>query len=655
MGAKAASLLLFFTGVQKGMERHTIAALETAYNKAASGRASVRTGLRLGYALRHYDLHRAEELALAVLQEAESQGLTNQQGWAHRLLGLVATQQGDIHAANFHAKQAMEAFTQTNDSVGIGAVELLQALQQRRQGDQQNVLRLLKKNLKIFTAHHAVELSIESLVIIGGCHAFAGNFDKAEESFREALRLRGNGYTPLAEQLMLALLAESRGQTDEALEQLQQLYLQTIAKGMMVVAGRILHTIASIHSIRGNYPTALEQFHNCLAISQSNKLLPIIADAHQKISIIYKNLRDFASAMHHTERALECAKKLNNRYLESSILNGMGNIHYPLHELGTALDYYQQSLAIAEEIKAFDLISISLENIANILRDSGDIDGAIEYYERGLLSNRNLGDRLGEAHCKFNLGRLYNDIGKPAVAMPYLHEVLSVAEEASNTPLLADVHGELARSWETSGLPDCYREAYRHLRTFMEQREKITGQDRQIEIAKLQQRLAAQESLRQQEQLEHNQQKIEQELRHAEEKLMIAGVQLANKNQILSTLQEQLNQLLSNQEIPSNVAGNIKQLMVRFSLPQGQQDWIEFQEKLEVVHQGFLSRLSQQFPMLNPAELRVCALLRTQLSTKEIANLLNVSERAVEKLRYQSRKKIGLHASQNLSAFLASF
>lgn len=629
--------------------------LETAYNKAASGKASIRTGLRFSYALRQYDLNRAEEIGLAVLKETESQGLLRQQGWAHRLLGLIATHQGNVEAANLHAEQAMQAFIQTNDSTGISAVELLQALQERRRGKQNNALRLLKKNLKIFAAHNMLELSIEALSAIGSCYARSGDFNKAEENFRGAMKLRNNEDNSLSEQLLLSLLLKSRGETILALDQLQQLYSQAIAEGMMVIACRILHTIGSIYGETGDYPTALEQLHHCLSISQSQKLLPITTDAHHKLSIIYKNLRDYPLALHHAAQSLEGANRLGNRYLQCSTLGGIGNIYYPLGELNTALRYYQQALAIAEEIDAVDLTSIQLENIANVLRDSGDISGAIEYYERGMLLNKNIGDRLGEAHCKFNLGRLYNDISKSIIAIPYLNEALQVAEEINNIPLLVEIHGELAKGWELSNLPDYYQKAYYHLSIFLEQREEIIGQERQREIGRLQQQIATEQSLRQQEELQRKQQEIEQELRHSEEKLMVMGVHLAKKNELLSQIHSRLKELLHLENTSTKLRNQIKQIIDDFAIVGNDQEWETFQKKLEIVHQGFLLRLSEQFPALRPAELRVCTLLRTQLTTKEIASLLNITERGVEKLRYQARKKMGLTGDQNLSVFLSNF
>ena len=63
--------------------------------------------------------------------------------------------------------------------------------------------------------------------------------------------------------------------------------------------------------------------------------------------------------------------------------------------------------------------------------------------------------------------------------------------------------------------------------------------------------------------------------------------------------------------------------------------------------------LSQRYPNLTPGELKVCALLKVNLSNKEIANLLSVSIRNVESHRYWIRKKMGLSSDVNLSVYLA--
>jgi DNA-binding CsgD family transcriptional regulator len=80
--------------------------------------------------------------------------------------------------------------------------------------------------------------------------------------------------------------------------------------------------------------------------------------------------------------------------------------------------------------------------------------------------------------------------------------------------------------------------------------------------------------------------------------------------------------------------------------------WETFNERFQELHQDFLKTLSGRFPALTPGELRICALLKISLSTKEIASILRVSARTVEDHRNNIRKKLGLSAKENFATFL---
>ena len=86
-----------------------------------------------------------------------------------------------------------------------------------------------------------------------------------------------------------------------------------------------------------------------------------------------------------------------------------------------------------------------------------------------------------------------------------------------------------------------------------------------------------------------------------------------------------------------------------------QADWILFESYFNSAHQNFMDRLRAQYPDLTTGDFRICCLLRMNLSTKEIASLLNVSVRSVELRRYRLRKRLALSGEANLVEFLTSF
>lgn len=81
-------------------------------------------------------------------------------------------------------------------------------------------------------------------------------------------------------------------------------------------------------------------------------------------------------------------------------------------------------------------------------------------------------------------------------------------------------------------------------------------------------------------------------------------------------------------------------------------DWKMFLIKFEEKHTGFFKKMKSLYPQLTNSDLRLCACLKLNLETKEIASLMNLSIRAVENSRYRLRKKLNLQPSQNLNDFL---
>lgn len=81
-------------------------------------------------------------------------------------------------------------------------------------------------------------------------------------------------------------------------------------------------------------------------------------------------------------------------------------------------------------------------------------------------------------------------------------------------------------------------------------------------------------------------------------------------------------------------------------------DWKTFETNFERAHEEFIKKLKAGFPKLTPGDLRLCAYLRMNLSSKEIAPLLGISVRGLENHRYRLRKKMGLDIDVNLSEFM---
>ncbi|HUR30362.1 MAG TPA: hypothetical protein VMZ69_02960, partial [Saprospiraceae bacterium] len=149
--------------------------------------------------------------------------------------------------------------------------------------------------------------------------------------------------------------------------------------------------------------------------------------------------------------------------------------------------------------------------------------------------------------------------------------------------------------------------------------------------------------------------KLEVEIKYKNQELALTTMHLVQKAEILLAVQEGLQQI---REKSASHEGKreIQQLlnMVSFDVKLDE-DWEHFALHFDKVHVDFLKQLREQFPQLSANDLKLCAYLRMNLSTKEIAPLLNISIRGVEGSRYRLRKKLDLPNDANLTEFILRF
>jgi DNA-binding NarL/FixJ family response regulator len=84
-------------------------------------------------------------------------------------------------------------------------------------------------------------------------------------------------------------------------------------------------------------------------------------------------------------------------------------------------------------------------------------------------------------------------------------------------------------------------------------------------------------------------------------------------------------------------------------------NWEQFELHFNQIHQNFLVRLRKEFPELTHNDIKLISYLKLNLSSKEIAPLLNLSVRGVEASRYRIRKKMNLNPSVNLTEFILRY
>jgi DNA-binding CsgD family transcriptional regulator/ligand-binding sensor domain-containing protein len=148
--------------------------------------------------------------------------------------------------------------------------------------------------------------------------------------------------------------------------------------------------------------------------------------------------------------------------------------------------------------------------------------------------------------------------------------------------------------------------------------------------------------------------KLQNEMLHRDKELANQTMNIIHKNKSLLQIKEEIQQLL-NRTNDSQLKTKLVLLNKKLNkeIDNKQQNQI-FETYFDEVHEDFFKHLKQNFPDLSPREMRLCAYIRMNLTSKEIAALLNITERGVEISRYRLRKKLNLSRDTNLSTFLSN-
>ena len=190
---------------------------------------------------------------------------------------------------------------------------------------------------------------------------------------------------------------------------------------------------------------------------------------------------------------------------------------------------------------------------------------------------------------------------------------------------------------------------------YMLHKRKIYKEQRLLQLKlKKEQREALREKA-----IENEKKLVEIKNESLKNEVKLKSKQLANTAMALVKKNEALQEL--KKEIMIHKSGfdnhfSFKKLLSKIDNSISQKDeWKVFEYNFNQVHEEFFSQLKKEFPDLTHKDLKICAYIKMNLTTKEIAPLLNISTRGVETHRYRLKRKLNLENDNSLTAFLRNY
>ena len=147
-------------------------------------------------------------------------------------------------------------------------------------------------------------------------------------------------------------------------------------------------------------------------------------------------------------------------------------------------------------------------------------------------------------------------------------------------------------------------------------------------------------------------QKLESDINFKNSELASSAMHLVKKGELLTKVKGELTQVMKRLDNEQAISELKKMIKTLSDDDQVDKEWENFAKHFDTVHSDFVVKLKEKHPAVTGNEMKLSAYLRMNLSTKEIAQLMNISVRGVEISRYRLRKKLGIPTEVNLFEYL---
>ncbi len=196
---------------------------------------------------------------------------------------------------------------------------------------------------------------------------------------------------------------------------------------------------------------------------------------------------------------------------------------------------------------------------------------------------------------------------------------------------------------------------YKWERRRMLQQEERALADKNREILSLEKDLQQEKTRHEEELVKLEKERLENELKHKSQEMANVMIDVARKNEMLTSIKRDITKVMDGMKGPEQ--RDIRRALVAInngidSNIDNDDSLKRIEREFDLIHNNFMQRLQQEYPQLTINERMMCAYLKMNLSSKEIAPLFNISVRGVETIRYRVRKKFDLQREQSLTEFI---
>ena len=517
---------------------------------------------------------------------------------------------------------------------------------------------------------------INKQLSIGDYSKDNNNILLADESYKQALKLAQQIKDPNFEYnafVRFGLLYERIGNYNLSVE--NHIKALNIAEKLNDEwkKARSYNYLGNIFIFEHNYDKAYEYFKKSADIDKELKNDKGIAGTYNNIGEVYRYQKQYDKALEYYKKAIQINTRMNNDQWLAINYENIGSVYYTRNEKGKALEYFNKALKRASIIKDFEGLASINNNIGELYLTNNNISLALNHLLISYDFAKRISATLFIKNAAFNLSEVYNkteDYKNAYLYFKIYEDSETKLNENLKTKRIAQIVAEYQLERKNKEIEffkkqnefDTLKEyalilifiliivigllMFTRLRSKHRKTKELLKQNELIIKAE---KALAETELKN---IELEKQQLNQRLNYQKKELVNFALHIIHKNDFLINVKDELKKIKSTDK---DTAKHIRSLLLKINQSQKiNSDLEEFQQNVERANKDFFDALNNKFSDLTPNEKRLAALLRIDLSSKEIASLNNISIKAVEMGRYRLRKKLDLGTNDSLSDFFRS-
>ena len=454
---------------------------------------------------------------------------------------------------------------------------------------------------------------------------------------------------------------------------------------MEIADGRDIMAVA--YAEVGDYDNSSNLYFKNLKLYEKLNDNRLIGRTLGKIGADFLCQQSYDKGLEYANKSLQIGVKMNDKALITDQYNNIAVAYqYGYNDLSSALQYYTKALKIAFEIDDFHQQGINMLNLGRLYQNMEKSDSALYFFEQALEQFTKLNNPVLMADCYITLGNYYYHYRDYQKGRQYASQGFNIANEQQLPQLIFNASNLLYEIYLSEH--DTIN-AFKYLVTRTRSNDSLYVLQNQKALYKLEfqynhEKLVKEQKLKQirnsfiysltilgllsglvifflfysrqkirMKNIILSKEKMEAGLKFKSKELSINLMSLLKKNELISDVSQKLTML----ETASHRV-DLKESIIRLNheIRQSSDDKLfqEFSVRFNETNSEFYDRLLNNFPNLTQSELKLCAYLRLNMSSKEISDLTGQRTETLEKARYRLRKKLGMtKLESNLVAFLS--